>query len=901
MKKLLLFITLLTCIQVVNSQINVGLTATASHSSGGTSGTGYGPELYNNNAIPTCAITGTYQWGWVTSGANIDYIWSSNQTFDQIIFNKANRPMTSCAIQYWNGSSYVTFYNYNNSTTCDHGITFSSITTSRLRFSNIQGSSNPNFREIQVISNCTPPTAATSMSGGGTLCAGNNTTLAASGGTLGTNATEVWFAGSCNEAYSQNWGTQPFSVSNTTVNSVTNGILRVTSTNGEPMIHMNNLGSFDPTVYRYINLRYRVVSGTAGSTEIFFHNPTHNYAVGGETGFGSLISDGQWHVLSIDMWQDPQYTTGGNIQGWRYDWATASGVTMDLDFISLDEKPIIGAGSSITVTPTATTTYYTHRKGDCGVSSCASTTVNYVYIPAPPSVSNNGPVCIGAPADLTVAGMAPSGKGVSMANNSTNKINGTAHTTVLNNHTIEFWVNPGRTVVLHTEQNSGVSGSLGSPTTEYSFAIEPRNIGGSGCTPTNVGVGVSVGTNGIEVVQHGPCHFPVTLSYAGTITGWTHIAVVHISNVPYLYVNGALVKSGLPSLYPTFPSSIVSMGYGYFGGQIDNIRVWNLARSQTNIINDMRLETPTVTTGLLQNLPLNGNGTALTGSNATVNGTYIDPNYYTYTWTGTSAPAASVNETQTTGNLTTNTSYTVTASVSGCTSAASGTTTVTVDPVGIDGTLTASTATSVCIGEAIGVSASGGNGTPHYWVQSPPGNASWNVYTNQNPNAASNGFTFTPTTPGTYRIHARWENACGFCWDHPSGMANCTSNAHVDFVVSANPSPAATAGADQFSCLSNTTTMAANNPTIGTGTWTWSPSAPTYVSGNANTYNAQVSFSTSGTYTGTWTITNGTCTATNDAVDIEVNNPNPIVMTDATGTCTVTDNAWVHIYNAAGN
>lgn len=133
----------------VSAQTNIALTATASHSGGGTTGAGYGPNLYNNNAIPSCSITGTNQWGWVSSGGWILFTWSSNQTVTGMRFYKANRPMTACTIQYWNGSSYVNITNYSNSTTCDHSVSFGAVTTTRIRMLNVTGS-NPNHREIAI-------------------------------------------------------------------------------------------------------------------------------------------------------------------------------------------------------------------------------------------------------------------------------------------------------------------------------------------------------------------------------------------------------------------------------------------------------------------------------------------------------------------------------------------------------------------------------------------------------------------------------------------------------------------------------------------------------------------------------------------------------------------------------
>lgn len=236
--------------------------------------------------------------------------------------------------------------------------------------------------------------AASSVAGGGSACHGQHVTLTPSGATVGTNAAHVWYKGGCNNAFTETWSSMNYGVGSTTVNSLTNGILNVSSTSADPMIHMNNIGSFDPTIYRYINIRYRVTSGAAGGVEIFFHNASHNFAVGGETGYGTLISDGNWHVLSVDMHTDPDYLTGGNILGWRYDWATANSVTMDLDFIQLSQFPMIDEDNTTpqlqlnygsTHYPAAgqTQTFATSIIDNCGATSCVSTTVSS------PSTSGN--------------------------------------------------------------------------------------------------------------------------------------------------------------------------------------------------------------------------------------------------------------------------------------------------------------------------------------------------------------------------------------------------------------------------------------------------------------------------------------------------------------------------------
>jgi hypothetical protein len=221
------------------------------------------------------------------------------------------------------------------------------------------------------------PSAPTSISGTTTICPGGSTTLTTNGGSLGSDGIDVWYQGGCvNEAFNQGWLSQPYGLSGTSVNSISAGILNVTSTNGDPIIDMGGLGSFNPATYRYIQIRYRVTAGTAGNAEIFFYNGAHNYAVGGESSTGSLTSNGQWQILNIDMWNDPDYTTGGNILGWRFDWSSTSGVTMDIDFITLADRPIIGSGTTLNVSPpNGSTVYATAKKGSCSTTSCATTTV----------------------------------------------------------------------------------------------------------------------------------------------------------------------------------------------------------------------------------------------------------------------------------------------------------------------------------------------------------------------------------------------------------------------------------------------------------------------------------------------------------------------------------------------
>ena len=157
-------------------------------------------------------------------------------------------------------------------------------------------------------------------------------------------------------------------------------------------------------------------------------------------------------------------------------------------------------------------------------------------------------------------------------------------TNIQNTFTMEFWACPKKGIEIMPEGDGlGISGQ--------SYAIFP-NWGG---TDGPAGVGVSVGTNGISVVEHADNYMPSLLSYTHAINGWTHIAVVYSNLQPVLYVNGVYVRTGLTStrsyVYPSkdFGSSYDSVFenefkfYGPYRGLLDEVDIFNRALSATEI------------------------------------------------------------------------------------------------------------------------------------------------------------------------------------------------------------------------------------------------------------------------------------------------------------------------------
>lgn len=251
--------------------------------------------------------------------------------------------------------------------------------------------------EISVFAAISPPT---SISGNNTICAGDNTTLSSSSGTTGSNVIDVWHSGVFDEAFSEGWDTQPYTTFHSTINSTTNGILNVTTTGNDPQINMYNLGSFDPSVYKYINFRYRVVAGTGGFAQIFFTNSAITGANGGYVVSRSLISDNTWRIATIDMSAHASWTDS-NITGWRFDYSNNSGVTMDIDFIQLGRNPIVGTGTSLSVAPTVNTTYSVNRKGPSINTTAISQLVTVNPLPIPTITAQPADAVIGSDVTYT--------------------------------------------------------------------------------------------------------------------------------------------------------------------------------------------------------------------------------------------------------------------------------------------------------------------------------------------------------------------------------------------------------------------------------------------------------------------------------------------------------------------
>ncbi len=163
--------------------------------------------------------------------------------------------------------------------------------------------------------------------------------------------------------------------------------------------------------------------------------------------------------------------------------------------------------------------------------------------------------------------------------------------TTLNEFTIETFINPSNT----TQNTKGIlQWANGSTTSGNPMVLMQQN-------GTQLSVYVNSGYN-----------LTTTIS-ANT---WSHIALVYANSLYTLYVNGVSVAtySGGISFQTNATQFYLGTGYnGHWNGKIDEVRVWNIARSANQINNNMYVDLSGTEAGLLAYYNMN-QGTA-NGSN----------------------------------------------------------------------------------------------------------------------------------------------------------------------------------------------------------------------------------------------------------------------------------------------
>ncbi len=199
--------------------------------------------------------------------------------------------------------------------------------------------------------------------------------------------------------------------------------------------------------------------------------------------------------------------------------------------------------------------------------------------------------------------------------------------TVANTFTVEAWVNPTATHEIDNPQTAGTEGVF-----KQRYLIFPIN-GDDKFGADHAGMGISVGTNGISVYEHAAGYMPPLLVWANTLTGWTHIAVVYRNRQPFLYVNGALVQTGLQSTKQYVHPSLGLGGgvYGYYQGQVDELRIWRTDRT-SELLNYRTKPIAAASTNLVNYWRFDeGSGSVVADASGGAHQGALDRGYYTST------------------------------------------------------------------------------------------------------------------------------------------------------------------------------------------------------------------------------------------------------------------------------
>ncbi len=144
-----------------------------------------------------------------------------------------------------------------------------------------------------------------------------------------------------------------------------------------------------------------------------------------------------------------------------------------------------------------------------------------------------------------------------------------------NSFTFGGWI---KTSLQHEIDTQNSAGQVGIENKRYAFY--PRFEYGM------AGAGLSVGTNGISVIESSNGYLPAIAVYEGEIgSDWNHIMVVYNARTPTIFLNGQAVHTGLISARnPVWaPIEFGGYNYGFFDGQMDDIRIYNRALEQTEV------------------------------------------------------------------------------------------------------------------------------------------------------------------------------------------------------------------------------------------------------------------------------------------------------------------------------
>lgn len=129
---------------------------------------------------------------------------------------------------------------------------------------------------------------------------------------------------------------------------------------------------------------------------------------------------------------------------------------------------------------------------------------------------------------------------------------------------------------IDAQANSGASGVSGQ---RYLFGA---NHGGA----ANAGMGVSAGTNGISIYEHGDGYMPALAVLATDLPGFQILTLQYSNKIPRIFWQGNLAATGntSPRAHVTAPTNLGTGSYGSWSGDLAELLVFDSSLSEGQVL-----------------------------------------------------------------------------------------------------------------------------------------------------------------------------------------------------------------------------------------------------------------------------------------------------------------------------
>jgi hypothetical protein len=363
---------------------------------------------------------------------------------------------------------------------------------------------------------------------------------------------------------------------------------------------------------------YNWLSGPTTATNSVSPTTTSTYSVFGTNSLGCQ-SNTATITLTVNALPTVSVTSGAICAGQSYTMVPSGANTY-----------AYSSGSAV-VTPTINTSYTV--TGTNTLTGCSNIAVNTITVNALPTITvNSGSIVAGSSFTMNPSGgdtyvYIPSGPVVSPVTSTSYTVTGTNSVTTCSNTAVSTVSVQGASLNFdgtddRVNLGSAITTSLtGSTKVSVEAWVKPTSLTGLGVIVGNYN---TTGTAGLQILlrRNGNSFYEFWIGNGGTwyntnsvatptLNVWQHVAATWDGTVVSIYVNGVLSGTTTPAISTLGNASNNPVWLGgntwneYFTGNIDEVRVWNVARTQCDINTYKNCEIPTTATGLIANYHFN--------------------------------------------------------------------------------------------------------------------------------------------------------------------------------------------------------------------------------------------------------------------------------------------------------